>query len=107
MRTLWCPNGTRLRHCGGAPHPFLFVPPPPPPPTPSPLQVPDYVDPESVSFALCRVPIGSGAFKREKFILLHYNLGACVVLGVRVGRGGGEGRAGCVSCCTTAIVRVA
>lgn len=40
------------------------------------LQVPDYVDPESVSFALCRVPIGSGAFKREKFILLNYNLGA-------------------------------
>jgi hypothetical protein len=40
-------------------------------------QVPDYVDPEDVSFALCRVPIGSGAFAREKFILLNFNLEGC------------------------------
>lgn len=38
-------------------------------------QVLDYVDPESVSFALCRVPIGTGSFKREKFLLLNFNLG--------------------------------
>lgn len=43
-------------------------------------QVPDYVDPESVSYALCRVPIGEGAFKREKFILLNFNLESCPAL---------------------------
>jgi hypothetical protein len=31
---------------------------------------------DDVTFGLARVPVGHGAFRREKYVLLHYSLGA-------------------------------
>lgn len=43
-------------------------------------QIAGYIDPENVSFALAKVPVGTGSFQRSKWILLSYNLEACPAL---------------------------
>ena len=35
------------------------------------------VDPETITFGLVRVPVGSGVFKREKLVFLYFNLDSC------------------------------
>lgn len=37
----------------------------------------DKVDATTVSYVLCRIPIGSGSFKREKLVVLHLQMEAC------------------------------
>lgn len=33
------------------------------------------LDPSTVAFGLCRIPLGTGTFVREKFVLIHFNPG--------------------------------
>ena len=35
-----------------------------------------YIDPSTVSYVLCRIPIGAGSFKREKLVVLHLQVAA-------------------------------
>jgi hypothetical protein len=49
------------------------------------------LDPSTVTFAVVRVPMGSGTFARNKVVLLHVNSGACLRAFVGLGVEGGGG----------------